>query len=338
MEAGNLGGSSAAPPPDVGADAAPTPSEQQQQQQSLWGPRVGDTIALKVAIAYKDLHPGNQAAYESICKPSVGPEDTYVQDAVRTLALEHELMVKCRPHTQFTLRSHAFGKVRTREDCVAPCVIMEFAAGGSLGSLIRKLRDWYGHGTTAEATQRVIARIGHALKALHSHVSAIHRDVKADNILIKTPLPHTDKLSCEEVLDLVDSVVLGDFGLGRIVPSGDLAETVVYTKGHEAPDVFAGTTYDWRVDAWALGLLVPECALGDVPFPELRNEEPEDRAALMSYEELERSQQGKETFQWMFSYTFRTFLQRTLARESKYRDSVVSLYRRDDMIAFLQLP
>jgi hypothetical protein len=102
------------------------------------------------------------------------------------------------------------------------------------------------------------AQIADALAAAHA-IGIVHRDLKPDNILLE---PRDDGSFLVKVLD---------FGVARItaganLPTSDLTRmgTVIGTPGYMAPEQAMGESVDFRVDIYALGVILWECMAGRV--------------------------------------------------------------------------
>ena len=102
------------------------------------------------------------------------------------------------------------------------------------------------------------AQIADALSAAHA-IHIVHRDLKPDNILLE---PRDDGSFLLKVLD---------FGVARItaganLPTSDLTRmgTVIGTPGYMAPEQAMGESVDYRVDIYALGVMLWECMSGRV--------------------------------------------------------------------------
>ncbi len=102
------------------------------------------------------------------------------------------------------------------------------------------------------------AQIADALAAAHA-IHIVHRDLKPDNILLE---PRDDNMYLVKVLD---------FGIARItaganVPANELTRmgTVIGTPGYMAPEQAMGESVDYRVDLYALGVIMWECIAGKV--------------------------------------------------------------------------
>jgi calcium/calmodulin-dependent protein kinase I len=124
-------------------------------------------------------------------------------------------------------------------------LIMPLCEGGTLAT---KLAE--GPFSDREAS-RVINSILRALAHVHSR-NILHRDVKPENVMFRTLEPDSD-------------VLLGDFGLGKVVEEG-LADSRVGTKGYQAPQVLHGHLYDCKCDIWSTGIVAFELLHVALPF------------------------------------------------------------------------
>lgn len=89
------------------------------------------------------------------------------------------------------------------------------------------------------------------LSYMHETRKLIHRDFKADNVLMKT---HKDELPLEEwelkICDLGQTIFLGNED--KILGSNQPVGTIVYM----APEIVQGKDYDYKIDIWSLGIVV----------------------------------------------------------------------------------
>ena len=121
-------------------------------------------------------------------------------------------------------------------------VIMEFCDGGSALDLMRKLNA----PLTEAAVSYVCARLLAALEYLHTERKAIHRDLKAANVLFTRD----------------GRVKLADLGVAaQLRTTMSKRGTVIGTTHWMAPELLGvSARYDFKVDIWALGITAIELA------------------------------------------------------------------------------
>lgn len=126
-------------------------------------------------------------------------------------------------------------------------IVLEYADGGSVGDVTRKL------GYIEEPPLREIARqtlLG--LEYLHCEKKIVHRDVKPSNVLVNTD----------------GSVKIGDFGVSsHLANSVAKCDSWVGTVTYMSPERISGESYAFDSDVWSLGLSLLECATGRFPYP-----------------------------------------------------------------------
>ncbi|EGB05791.1 hypothetical protein AURANDRAFT_30383, partial [Aureococcus anophagefferens] len=129
-------------------------------------------------------------------------------------------------------------------------LVMDYYQGGSLED---RLRAEPGRAIAAAGATFAAGELALGLAHLHQ-LGVIHRDLKPANVL----------------LDLGGHCAIADYGLafGRDVPNQWLISTQVGTLSYMAPEFLRkdATTYDERVDWWALGCIVFEMRCGHTPF------------------------------------------------------------------------
>src|SRR5262249_51532360 len=125
-----------------------------------------------------------------------------------------------------------------------PTVVMDFIPGADLKERIR--------GGTLNATEieRIARALFEVLSAAHG-AGIVHRDVKPQNVRIADD----------------GRIYLLDFGSARLDASSQLTATgtTVGTPEYMAPELFAGSVYDPRVDIYGAGATLFECATGRAP-------------------------------------------------------------------------
>jgi serine/threonine protein kinase len=127
-------------------------------------------------------------------------------------------------------------------------IMMDFVAGGSIHSLIKRFSRLSEELTIKYATQLVAG-----LAYLHSK-SIIHRDIKGANILVSD-----------------DGVVkLADFGAAkRIIDPEQLQHTLAGTPYWMAPEVVRQQGHAKPADVWSLGATVLQMLTGMAPYQDL---------------------------------------------------------------------
>mmetsp|Transcript_2109 Transcript_2109/g.3375 ORF Transcript_2109/g.3375 Transcript_2109/m.3375 type:complete len:495 (+) Transcript_2109:132-1616(+) len=124
-------------------------------------------------------------------------------------------------------------------------LIMEFAPGGDLHTLLRK------HCIRARDTLFYASELALALEHCHS-VRIVHRDLKPENLLISAD----------------GHLKLADFGLAKPLPLGSLGtQTLCGTEVYAAPEMLRmAAPYGYSVDFWQFGCYIYELFCGHSPF------------------------------------------------------------------------
>ena len=128
-------------------------------------------------------------------------------------------------------------------------LVMRYLRGGSLRDKI----DVQGQ-LDVDATGKVLEQVGSALTFAHRN-GVVHRDVKADNIL----------------MDEDGNAYLGDFGIAKEVGSdgGGGQGDIVGTPAYLAPEQIRGGDVGPHSDVYAFGIMLYEMLSGRRPFAEL---------------------------------------------------------------------
>lgn len=99
--------------------------------------------------------------------------------------------------------------------------------------------------------------IGSVLEGL-SHIherNLIHRDIKAENILLLSDAARKDYGYVTKICDL-----------GFCREDDDNVNTFCGTTSYMAPEIFRKSVYCHKVDIWAVGVLMYKMLFGDFPF------------------------------------------------------------------------
>ena len=126
-------------------------------------------------------------------------------------------------------------------------IAVELCEGGDLSNVVKKMK-----GFSEREAKRVFLQIVLSVRHLH-HRGITHRDIKLNNFLLKTKLTGSD-------------VKLGDFGLACWNIEDKMTQ-IVGTPGYMAPELLKGK-YNFKVDLWALGIVLYLLLCGEYPFRE----------------------------------------------------------------------
>jgi serine/threonine protein kinase/Tol biopolymer transport system component len=122
-------------------------------------------------------------------------------------------------------------------------IVMEYVEGKTLREIVpvRKMQDAIGYAI----------QIAEALQEAHTH-GIIHRDIKADNIMVNTK----------------NQVKVMDFGLAKLKGSLKLTKTssTIGTLAYMAPEQIKGEEVDTRSDIFSFGIVLYEMLTGHLPF------------------------------------------------------------------------
>ena len=130
-------------------------------------------------------------------------------------------------------------------------ILLPLCKHGQLYNLLHK-NDKYKHLITQNVIKKYLIQIINALIYLHSK-KIIHRDIKADNILI----------------DDNDNAILCDLGIATVLTENEKRKTFCGTLNYLAPEMLLGKNYDEKIDVWAIGIVIYECFVGNVPFDDM---------------------------------------------------------------------
>jgi serine/threonine protein kinase len=138
-------------------------------------------------------------------------------------------------------------------------LVLDYCAGGGLERVLHARQR-----LPEVQAKQVIRQVLAALEYCHA-MGHIHRDVKAENVLLTQPLDATTPAS--EI-----HVKLADFGFSEELglASGRLRQ-ICGTPQYLSPELVSGRGYGTPADIWAAGILSYMLLSGRVPFDSARN-------------------------------------------------------------------
>eukprot|EP01065_Artemidia_motanka_P019522 TRINITY_DN2322_c0_g1_i1.p1 TRINITY_DN2322_c0_g1~~TRINITY_DN2322_c0_g1_i1.p1 ORF type:complete len:915 (+),score=124.85 TRINITY_DN2322_c0_g1_i1:50-2746(+) len=207
-------------------------------------------------------------------------EQTQLREMQLLTTLQHPNIVRLL-HAEVRVAAQVPSFFIAAEDSRELVMVMEFAAGGDLAARLAISKEKVPPVTAF----RWVRQLASALACLQQH-EIVHRDVKTANIFLTT----VDMTAAD--------VLLGDFGVGRIVPCDQSAKTQVGTPQYMAPEMWEGKQYGHAIDVWSLGVVAFEICCGHSPwqatnFPQLVMEIT-GSAPMRAKRELARMQVGTE--------------------------------------------
>ncbi|KAJ3191072.1 5-AMP-activated protein kinase, catalytic [Irineochytrium annulatum] len=123
-------------------------------------------------------------------------------------------------------------------------LVMEYAGGELFNYIVERGR------MTEDDSRRFFQQIICAVEYCHKH-KIVHRDLKPENVL----------------LDELNQVKLGDFGLSNIMSDGDFLKTSCGSPNYAAPEVISGRQYEGpEIDVWSCGVILYVMLCGRLPF------------------------------------------------------------------------
>eukprot|EP00291_Cryptomonas_curvata_P004628 CAMPEP_0172190106 /NCGR_PEP_ID=MMETSP1050-20130122/22920_1 /TAXON_ID=233186 /ORGANISM="Cryptomonas curvata, Strain CCAP979/52" /LENGTH=298 /DNA_ID=CAMNT_0012864925 /DNA_START=66 /DNA_END=959 /DNA_ORIENTATION=+ len=210
-------------------------------------------------------------------------------------------------HTSFSVRNASSSIVRNEL-----WLVLEYMDRGSCGHQLRKLRE-ENRGFSELEVAYIICETLKGIEYFHKG-AMIHRDIKADRILINSNY----------------DVKITDFRIssGGLDARKMKARTFVGTPCWMAPEVIEQENgYDCKADIWSIGITAMELAKGRTPF--------EGQKPLKVLKSILRSDPPELTGE--FTQAFKDFVKLCLGRNPAERPPAESLLR-SDWLAGVQRP
>lgn len=123
-------------------------------------------------------------------------------------------------------------------------IVMEFCPDGSLEKYINKMKR-----LSEDKATHFLKQIINGFKGLHER-NIIHRDFKADNVLLRA-----------------GQLKIADLGFAKML-SGEnsVTNTCLGTPLTMAPEIYDGIEYGMKADLWSLGIVYYQMIFGRYPY------------------------------------------------------------------------
>lgn len=113
----------------------------------------------------------------------------------------------------------------------------------------------------------IMAQVCGALGDAHA-CGMVHRDIKPDNVLLLSHAPpFSPSLPPSPTATERDFVKVVDFGVARFCGSSTRASDILGTPAYISPETLADEPVDGRSDLYAVGMLLWQMIVGELPFP-----------------------------------------------------------------------
>ena len=232
------------------SQATPPPAEKSTLQSRI-GTKIADRYAILSLLGEggigavflaDDLATGTKVAIKLLKADSV-------DDPVVIARFDREAKTMTELNHENIVQALAFG--RSPEGDL--CLVLEYVAGETLRSLLKRAKPFPVHGTLDVSRQ-----VASALTRAHS-MGIVHRDLKPENIMVTW-------------LDQVRThIKMLDFGMARLLTGGGGVQltrkgAIFGTPEYMPPEQAMGQPVDAHADQYAFGVMIYEMVAGERPF------------------------------------------------------------------------
>lgn len=199
-------------------------------------PTVGDYLILNNigTGGYGSVYKAKHKVTNSLCAIKVFPKKTHNYN------LEKEFNLVKSIYHPFIIQVFEI----IEDDCNY-YVSMEYVDNGTL-------RDFINNNKIIREPQikKIMIQLVIALEYLHNRKQIVHRDLKADNIL----------------LDKYSNIKIIDFGFASPMGNDNLMSTACGSPNYIAPEIWKKIPYTSKVDIWSAGVILYTLSTGYLPF------------------------------------------------------------------------
>ena len=183
------------------------------------------------------------------------------------------------------------------------CLVTNYVKYGDFYSIIKKRSKYFNE----EQIWDYFIQTCFGIKYLHDN-NIIHRDIKASNIF----------------LDKRDRVIIGDFGICKVLKCEDeLTSTSIGTPYYMSPELFKREEYSKKIDIWAVGCFLFELMAFKPPFSGYSMRQ------LSSAVRKERYCKNIDTLH--YSKELRSIVKKILIKDMNIRPDITQILKFDDI-------
>ena len=146
------------------------------------------------------------------------------------------------------------------EDETSIYLVMEYFKGGDLSKYMKKIRENQKEKNLERIGAKIIRIIAQGVEYLNQF-GIVHRDLKPENIVFG-------------IEDDIKSIKIIDLGVAITLPFGQTSSEPIGTLAYISPEMYTQTPYTYKVDVWAIGILLYWLTSGGaLPFDDEKNDE-----------------------------------------------------------------
>ena len=240
--------------------------------------------------------------------PIIKKETTYY--AMKKISIKQTVDKNDKLHLLNEIRILAHNKcpfllsmIDVFQDISYICLVTNYAKYGDFYSIIKKRSKYFDE----ELIWDYFIQTCLGIKYLHDN-NIIHRDIKASNIF----------------LDKRDRVIIGDFGICKVLKCEDeLTSTSIGTPYYMSPELFKREEYSKKIDIWAVGCFLFELMAFKPPFSGYSMRQ------LSSAVRKERYCKNIDTLH--YSKELRNIVKKILIKDMNIRPDITQILKFDDI-------
>ena len=138
--------------------------------------------------------------------------------------------------------------------------VMEYFKGGDLSKYMKRIKENMKEKNLERIAAKIIRIIAQGVEYLNQF-GIVHRDLKPENIVFG-------------IEDDIKSIKIIDLGVAITLPFGQQSSDPIGTLAYISPEMFTHNPYSYKVDVWAIGILLYWLVSGGIlPFDDEKNDE-----------------------------------------------------------------